>query len=105
MSIVSENSTKSEVDFLRLLQTLNYIEDGQIIDDLIIVQLNGNFSTRYKLDMQRIYAKEDFMNKFGDPLDGLDLSKKAVTFYPSYFAIRRIIFVFGSLYLWDRPLI
>ena len=67
--------------------------------------MNGNFNRYYEEDMQRMIAKEEFMSKFGDPLEGLDLSKKTVTFYPSYFVLRRIIFVFGSLYLWNRPLL
>ena len=68
------------------------------------IKLNGNFQRDYKSDMERIKAKQEFMKKFGDPLEGLDLSKKVVTLYPSYFVLRRIIFVFASLYLWDSPL-
>ena len=68
------------------------------------IRLNGNFKKRYKADMKRIKTRQEFMEKYGDPLDGLDLSKKVVTLYPSYFVLRRIVFVFASLYLWDSPL-
>ena len=53
--------------------------------------------------MEREASRQDFMGKFGDPLDGLDLRKPIVLWFPTYFTVVRIIFAVGSVYLWDAP--
>ena len=68
------------------------------------MELNNNFKRNFKTDMDHTVERLDFMKKFGDPLDGLDLRKPIVIWYPTYFMLVRIIFVLGSLLLWNRPL-
>ena len=40
---------------------------------------------------------------YGDPINGLDLTKQVALLYPSYFTLKRIIFVIVTLTLWHRP--
>ena len=68
-----------------------------------VVQLNGNFGKHFKSDMEAESARQDFMGKFGDPLQGLDLRKPIVLWFPTYFMLIRIIFVISSIYFWDKP--
>ena len=54
--------------------------------------------------MKHTDERIQFMEKYGDPLEGLDLRKPIVVWYPTYFMIVRIMFVAGSLLLWNRPI-
>ena len=45
-----------------------------------------------------------FMAKFGDPLEGLNLTRSLVLWYPTYFMVQRLIFVASSILLWNKPL-
>ena len=44
------------------------------------------------------------MKTYGDPIEGLDLFQTSSLWYPSWFTIKRILFCFTTLYLWDKPL-
>ena len=93
-----------------MLNDLNYIEELEVVDagnevsKRVVITLNGNFKRNYKNDMKTTESRLKFMRKFGDPLDGLNLTKDIVIWYPTYFMIVRIVFVIGTLLLWDRPL-
>ena len=54
--------------------------------------------------MQREKIKQNFMNTYGGPLSEFDLRKPIIIWYPSYFTLRRFIFVAVSLYLWEYPM-
>lgn len=99
---------KDKLEFLRLLKALHYIEDGDIILEQVpnyaIIKLNGHFRKNFQKDMEYEANRQNFMEKFGDPLDGLDLRKPIVLWFPTYFVMIRIIFVAGSLLLWKYPL-
>ena len=49
-------------------------------------------------------GKEAFMRVYGDPLDGLDLSKPIVIWYPTYFVVKRMVFVLTTVWLWNEPI-
>ena len=50
-------------------------------------------------------AKQEFIGKYGDPLDGLDLTKPVVIWFPTYFTVKRIIFALTTIYMWDTPVL
>ena len=43
------------------------------------------------------------MKKYGDPLSGLNLRKHIVVWFPTYFTVRRLMFVLVTLVLWESP--
>ena len=45
----------------------------------------------------------EFLGIYGDPISGFDLRKPVVVYYPTYFAMTRIIFVIVTLSLWHLP--
>ena len=55
--------------------------------------------------MKRIKKKQKFIDTYCDPLEGYDLSKKIVILEPSFFVIKRVLFVAACLYMWDQPLV
>ena len=55
--------------------------------------------------MEKESLRLDFMRKYGDPLDGLDLSKPVVLWYPTYFTVVRIFFALTTMFLWEKPMI
>lgn len=55
--------------------------------------------------MEKETVRLDFMSKYGDPLDGLNLSKPIVLWYPAYFTVVRIFFALTTMFLWSKPLI
>ena len=67
------------------------------------MELNGNFYRNFKADMEREVVKQEFMDKYGDPLGGFDLEKSIVIWFPTHFIIVRVVFVAGSLLLWSNP--
>ena len=69
------------------------------------LKLNGRFTKNYKKDMEKESLRLDFMRKYGDPLDGLDLSKPVVLWYPTYFTVVRIFFALTTMFLWEKPMI
>ena len=89
-----------------LLDELNYVESVNVNDwlGIVTIELNGNFKRNYQKDMQHTEERLAFMDKYGDPLEGLDLRKSIVVWYPTYFMLVRIMFVVGSMFLWNRPL-
>ena len=91
-----------------MLFELGYIEQAEVTiaegKSKASVVLNENFRRNYKTDMERIKRRRKFMEKFGDPLDSLNLTKSVVLWYPTYFIVQRLIFVASCLLLWDRPL-
>ena len=54
--------------------------------------------------MEQEKGRLEFLEKFGDPLDGLDLKREIVLWYPTYFLLVRIVFVVSTLLLWASPL-
>lgn len=44
------------------------------------------------------------MDKYGDPLEGFDLEKPVVIWFPTHFVMVRIVFVAGALLLWSNPM-
>ena len=54
--------------------------------------------------MEREKSKQEFLAKFGEPLDSLDLRKPITLWYPSYFIVVRLVFVVSTLMLWSNPL-
>ena len=96
------------MEFLLSLRGLCYIEgvDSSLTEGKrkACIELNKNFSRNYKIDMERTKRRLKFMEKFGGPLDSLNLTKSIVLWYPSYFIVQRLIFVASCLLLWDRPL-
>ena len=48
------------------------------------------------------WEDEEFDEKYGAPLDGLNKNKKMSIVYPVYFIIRRVSFVFVAMYLWEH---
>ena len=55
--------------------------------------------------MEREVARQEFMDKFGDPLTGFNLEKSIVIWFPTQFILVRIVFVAGSLLLWRNPVL
>ena len=106
---VIHEATERQVEFLSLLNDLNYIENLDVVEMIkgaskrAEIELNGNLKRNYKNDMMSTEARLDFMSKYGDPLDGLDMTKDIVIWYPTYFMLVRIVFVISTLLLWDRP--
>ena len=54
--------------------------------------------------MEREVVRGEFMDKFGDPLEGFDLEKPVVIWFPTHFVMVRIVFVAGALLLWSNPM-
>ena len=82
-------------EFLTLLKTLSYIGEFKIIETVpyfTTVNLNGRFARNFQMDMERERGRIDFMAKYGDPLNGLNLRKHIVLWYPTYFTVVRISF-------------
>ena len=45
-----------------------------------------------------------FLRTYGDPIKGLNEFEFDSLWYPTWFTIKRILFCFTTLYLWDKPL-
>ena len=99
--------TDFQLKFLLELEKQDYIEDGDVITEttppLVILTMNGNFRTFYKFDMEKELLKQEFIDKFGDPIAGLRLDKPIVIWFPTYFTVMRIVFVLTTLILWKHP--
>ena len=54
--------------------------------------------------MKREIVKQEFMDRYGDPLGGFDLEKSIVIWFPAYFIMVRVVFVAGALLLWRYPM-
>ena len=67
------------------------------------LKMNGRFKIHYDADMAREKRKHEFLAIYGDPIDGLNLKKKIALLYPTYFTVKRIVFVLVTLALWHKP--
>ena len=99
--------TIRQIEFLNVIADLRYIDTCKInIDNSFAsaeLKMLDRFQKYFKADMQREKNKQDFMGLYGDPIAGLDVRKSIVVFYPTYFTVKRIIFVVVTLSLWHRP--
>ena len=60
--------------------------------------------TNFTSDKEKIRKRLEFLQTYGDPIDGLNKKEFDSLWYPSWFTLKRILFCVTTLYLWDRPL-
>lgn len=66
--------------------------------------MNGKLKRNFRNDLERERKRKVFLETYGDPIDGLNHSKFECIWYTTWFTIKRILFCFTTLYLWDKPL-
>ena len=72
--------------------------------DKIIVELNGRFGDNFVNDMDKFMQRNDFMKKFGDPIQDLNLVDVDCLWYPPWFTIKRLLFCWSTLFYWNSPI-
>ena len=84
-----DDPSEVQMEYLRSLDELNYIEEVEFMEHntKACIVLNGNFRKNYKADMEKTKKRLEFMDKYGDPLDSLNLTKSIVLWYPTYFIV------------------